>query len=126
MASQRITGVTSKSSDVMVKINNRDPNTMPLGDLYRLTGGWDGVREALGITMCTISYKDKCAKILREHAAKQAKIEAQCAISIERDRMKNAASSALIAARHEALLAAKRTAKREADDWGKLFLLRFF
>ena len=31
---------------------------MPLGELYRLTGGWDGVREALGITMCTLSYKE--------------------------------------------------------------------
>ena len=83
MASQRITGVSCKNSDVMVKIeyqnkpsaalmkkiNNRDPHTRPLGsqgELYRLTGGWDGDREALGITMCTLSYKDKCAKILRE------------------------------------------------------------
>ena len=114
------------SIEILRKINNRDPHTMPLGDLYRLTGGWDGVREALGITMCTLSYKDKCAKILREHAAKQAKIEAECAISIERDRKKNAESSALIAARHEALLAAKRSAKRKAEDWGKLFLFLDF
>ena len=96
MSSQRITGVTTKCSEVMLKINNRDPHTMPLGELYRLTGGWDGVREALGITMCTLSYKDKCAKIIREHTA-------------------------IIAARHEALLAAKRSAKRKADEWGKLF-----
>ena len=122
-ATQRITGVTNKSSDVMVKINNRDPHTMPLGYLYRLTGGWDGVREALGITMCTLSYKDKCAKILRDHAEKQAKMEAACKISIERDRRKNAASSALIAAKHEALLAAKRSAKKKADVWGKLFFI---
>ena len=123
-ATQRITEVTSKNSDVLVKINNRDPHTMPLRDLYRLTGGWDGVREALGITMCTLSYKDKCAKILRDYEAKQAKIKAEFAISIERDRKKNAESSALIAARHEALLAAKRTAKRKADALGK-FLFRF-
>ena len=121
MSSQRITGVTTKCSEVMLKINNRDPHTMPLGELYRLTGGWDGVREALGITMCTLSYKDKCEKILRDHAEKQSKIKAECAISIERDRKKNAASSAIIAARHEALLAAKRSAKRKADEWGKLF-----
>ena len=114
-ATQRITGVTSKCSDVMVKINNRDPHTMPLGDLYRFTGGWDGVREALGITLCTLNYKDKCEQILRKHAEKQAKIEAECAISIERDRRKNAASSAIIAAKHEVLLAAKRTAKRKTD-----------
>ena len=125
-ATQRITEVTSKNSDMLVKINNRDPHTMPLGDLYRLTGGWDGLREALGITMCTLRYKDKCTKILREHAEKQAKMRAECAISIERDRMKNAASSALIAARHEALLAAKRSAKRKADEWGKLFLFLDF
>ena len=71
---------------------------MPLGELYRLTGGWGGVREALGITMCTLSYKDKCEKIRREHAEKQAKIEAECKILIERDRKQNAESSALIAA----------------------------
>ena len=122
-ATQRITEVTSKNSDVLVKINNRDPHTMPLGDLYRLTGGWDGVREALGITMCTLSYKDKCEKILRDHAVKQAKVQAECAISIEKDRMKNAASSAIIAAKHEALLASKRSAKRKADEWGKLFFI---
>ena len=110
MSSQRITGVTTKCSVVMLKINNIDPHTMPLGELYRLTGGWDGVREALGITMCTLSYKDKCEKILRDHAAKQAKMRAECAISIEKDRMKNAASSAIIAAKHEALLASKRSA----------------
>ena len=126
MSTQRITQVTSKNSDVMVKINNRDPHTMPLGELYRLTRGWDGVREALGITMCTLSYEDKCAKILRDYEAKQAKIKAECAISIERDRKKNAESSALIAARHEALLAAKRSAKRKADEWGKLFLFLDF
>ena len=63
---------------------------MPLGELYRLTGGWDGVREALNITMCTISYKDKCAKIIREHAEKQAKMEAEWKILVERDRKKNA------------------------------------
>ena len=121
-ATQRITEVTSKNSDVLVKINNRDPHTMPLGDLYRLTGGWDGVREALGITMCTLSYKDKCEQILRKHAEKQAKMRAECEISIEKDRRKNAASSAIIAANHEALLAAKRTAKRKADEWGKFFI----
>ena len=122
-ATQRITGVTNKSSDVMVKINKRDPHTMPLEDLYRLTGGWDGVREALGITMCTLSYKDKCEQILRKQAEKQAKMHAECEISIEKDRRKNAASSAIIAAKHEALLAAKRTAKRKADEWGKLFFI---
>ena len=135
MTSHRITGVTTKCSENMVKIeepakpsieilrkiNYRDPHTMPLGELYRLTGGWDGVREALGITMCTLSYKDKCAKILRDYEAKQAKIKAECAISIERDRKKNAESSALFAARYEALLAVKRSAKRKADEWGKLF-----
>ena len=115
-----------KPVEILRKINNRDPHTMPLGELYRLTGGWDGVREALGITMCTLSYKEKCEKILRKHAEKQAKIRAECAISIERDRKKNAASSALIAARHEALLAAKRSAKRKAEDWGKLFLFLDF
>ena len=97
-ATQRITGVTNKSSDVMVKINNRDPHTMPLGELYRLTGGWDGVREALGITMCTLSYKDKCKKILSEHADKQAVMKTECEISIEKDRKKKADSSAIIAA----------------------------
>ena len=103
MSSQRITSVATKCSDVMTKINYRDPHTMPLGELYRLTGGWDGVREALGITMCTLSYKEKCEKILREHAEKQDKMQAECAISIERDHRKNAASSAIIAAKHEAL-----------------------
>ena len=48
------------SVEIMTKINHIDPHTMPLGELYRLTGGWDGVREALGITMCNLSYKDKC------------------------------------------------------------------
>ena len=85
---------------------------MTLGELYWYTGCWDGVREALGITMCTLSYKDKCEKILREHGEKQAKIKAECMISIEKDRKKNAESSAIIAAKHEAILAAKRTAKR--------------
>ena len=75
--------------------------------------------------MCTLSYKDKCEKILSEPAEKQAKMRAECEISIEKDRRKNAASSAIIAAKHEALLAAKRTAKRKADKWGKLFLFRF-
>ena len=90
MSSQRITSMTAKFSDVMIKINKRDTHTMPLGELFRLTGGWDGVREALGITMCTLSYKEKCEKILRDHAEKQAKMEATCKISIERDRKKNA------------------------------------
>ena len=42
------------------------------------------------------------------------------------DLFKNAESSAIIAAIHEALLAAKRSAKRKADEWGKLFLFIFF
>ena len=58
-------------------------------------------------------------------ACGEEKIEAECRISIERDRKKNAESSALIAARHEALLAAKQSAKRKADEWGQLFLFRF-
>ena len=120
-ATQRINGVSSKCGDVMTKINNRDPHTMPLGDLYRLTGGWDGVREALGITMCTLSYKEKCQKILREHAEKEARMKAECAISIEKDRVKNAASSAIIEAKHLAKLEAKRSAQRKADEWGKFF-----
>ena len=119
--SQRITSVTNKSSDVMVKISNRDPHTMPLGELYRLTGGWDGVREALGITMWNLSYKDKCEKIRRENAEKQAKMEAEWRILVVRGRKKNAESSARYASEHEALLAAKRSAKRLADEWGKLF-----
>ena len=93
MSSQRITSVTTNCSDVMVKISNRDPRTMPLGELYRLTGCWDHVREALVITMCTLSYKEKCEKILREHAEKQAKMKIESGISIERDRKKNADSS---------------------------------
>ena len=125
MSSQRITSVATKCRVVMTKINYRDPHTMPLGELYRLTGGWDGVREALVITMCTLSYKEKCEKILRKHAEKQAKMQAECAISIERDRQKNAASSAIIAAKQEALLAAERTAKRKADEWGKFFIKIF-
>ena len=76
--------------------------------------------------MCTLSYKDKSAKILREHAEKQAEMEAQCRISIEKDRRKNAESSALIAAKHEALLAATILAKREADEWSKLFFIYIF
>ena len=93
-------------------------------DLYRLTGGWDGVREALGITLCTLSYKDKCAKINREHAEKQAKIEAEYKILVEVSRKKNAERSARYAAEFEALLAAKRSAKRKADnEWGKLFFI---
>ena len=49
---------------------------MPLGELYQFTGEWDGVREALGITMCTLSSKEKCKKILREHSEKQAMMQA--------------------------------------------------
>ena len=86
--SQTITSVAKKCSDVMTKINYRDPHTMPLGELYRLTGGWDGVREALGITMCTLSYKDKCEQILRKHSEKQGRMQAECAISNKRDRKK--------------------------------------
>ena len=50
-------------------------------------------------------------------------MEAECRISNEKDRQKNADSSALIAAKHEALLAAKRSAKRKADEWGKLLFI---
>ena len=102
-ASQRITSLTNKCSDVMVKINNRDPHTSPLVELYRLIRGSDGARETLGITMCTLSYKEKCAKILREHAEKQAKIKAEWRILVERSRKKNAESSARYAAEHESL-----------------------
>ena len=62
---------------------------MPLGELYRLTGGWDGVREALGITLCTLSYKDKCAEIRREHAEKQEKMEAERRIFINKQNKQN-------------------------------------
>ena len=118
--SSRITAVDTKPcSDIMEKIGKRDPHTMPLGELYRLTGGWDGVREALGIQMCTLSYKDKCAKILAEHAAKQAKFAAEYQVALEKDRKAAAESSAQIAAKHEALLASKRQQKRKAEeDWG--------
>ena len=87
-ASQRITSLTNKCSDVMVKINNRDPHTSPLVELYRLIRGSDGVREALGITMCTLSYKEKCAQILREHAEKQAKMDVEYKILVEGSRKK--------------------------------------
>jgi len=70
----------------MAKIGNRDPHTMPLGELHRLTGGWDGVREALGIQMCTLSYKEKCAKIMVENKAKEAKFAAEYQIALEKDR----------------------------------------
>ena len=81
----RITAVDVKPcSDIMEKIGNRDPHTMPLGELYRLTGGWDGVREALGIQMCTLSYKDKCAKIMAEHKAKQEKFAAEYKLEVEK------------------------------------------
>ena len=40
-----------------------------------------------------------------------------------KDRKKNADSSAIIAAKHEDLLAAKRSAKRKADEWVKLFFI---
>ena len=102
------------------------PHTMPLGELYRLTGGCDGIREALGITRCYLSYKDKCAKILREHAEKQAKMEAEWSILVERGRKKNAESSDRYAAKHEALLAAKRSAKRRLMNGVSCFLFRFF
>ena len=49
--------------------------------------------------------------------------EAECRISIERDRKKNAESSALIAAKHEALLSPDKSAKRKADEWGNLFFI---
>ena len=71
---------------------------MSLGKLYRLTGGWDVVLEALGITMCTLSYKDKCAKILREHAVKKAKVEAEYKLLVERNQRNNAEISAMYAA----------------------------
>ena len=119
----KIANSNKPSTEIMRKINNRDPHTMPLGELYRLTGGWDGVREALGITMCTLSYKDKCEKIRREHEEKQAKMEAEYKICVELSRKKNAESSAIIAAKHEALLAANRSAKRKADEWGKLYFI---
>ena len=121
----RITAVDTKPcSDIMEKIGNRDPHTMPLGELYRLTGGWDGVREALGIQMCTLSYKDKCAKIMAEHKAKQEKFAAEYKLEVEKSRQHNAAISARIAAEHEALLARKRLQKRKAEeDWGKLTFL---
>ena len=73
--------------------------------------------------MCTLSYNDKCEQILRKHAEKQAKVEAECRISIESDRKKNADSSAIIAAKHEAPSASKRSAKRNADELGKLFFI---
>ena len=50
-------------------------------------------------------------------------MKVECVISIEKDPRKNAESSAIIAAKHEALLAAKRSAKRKADEWGKLFFI---
>jgi len=127
--SSRITALDTKPcSDIMEKIGHRDPHTMPLGELYRLTGGWDGVREALGIQMCTLSYKDKCAKIMAEHKAKQEKFAAEYKLEVEKSRQHNAAISARIAAEHEALLARKRLQKRKAEeDWGKLtFYLLFF
>ena len=88
----------------MVEINYRDPHTMPLGEIYRLTGGWDGVREVLGITTCALIYKEKWAK----HAQKQAKMEAEYKILVEVSRKKNAESSAEYAAEFEAILASKR------------------
>ena len=55
-------------------------------------------------------YKDKCAKILREYAEKQAKMEAEYKLLVVISRKKNAESLARYAAEHEALLAANRSA----------------
>ena len=118
--SSRITAVDTKPcSDIMEKIGNRDPHTMPLGELYRLTGAWYGVREALGIQMRTLSYKDNCAKIMAEHKAKQKRFSAEYKLEVEKSRRHNAEISARFAAEHEARLASKRQQKRKAEeDWG--------
>ena len=50
-------------------------------------------------------------------------MEVELRILIERSRKKNAESSARYAAKHEAFLAAKRSVKRKADEWGKLFFI---
>ena len=43
-------------------------------------------------------------------------MDAEYKLLVERSRIKNAKSSARYAAEHEALLAAKRSAKRKADN----------
>ena len=53
---------------------------------------------------------------------KQAKMKADYKLLVEVSRKKNAESSVRYAAEFEAMLAAKRSAKRMADtEWGMLF-----
>ena len=53
-------------------------------------------------------------------------MEAKWRILVEISRKKNAKSLARYAAEHEALLAAKRSAKRKADKWCKLLFYLYF